>query len=331
MLQKIVVVSFFASALLLAQSGNPVPKKILTDLKDKKELVRYKALTDLAEMVSENQVDPQKAILLIMEAFKDSERSVSIGATRALGTLAEKEEAFPFILQGLQHKDISVRIEIVRILGTLSNDKVVKPISDTFQNDTSKDVRYAAIREIVKLSEQSDKRIALKFVDFLLERLNADQKSGHRFGMVEALANLCSETKKPLPTLIEVFKADPKDNVRGIAAKALGEIGPDAKEISPLMFERIKNKKEAPFVRANLATALMKIEEDSPEVIAILVEMVKESDDAVVLGALEALRYAGSQGKDAIPTITKIIQKNGPNAKMAEEAYMAITNQRFPR
>ena len=59
--------------------------------------------------------------------------------------------------------------------------------------------------------------------------------------------------------------------------------------------------------------------------------MVKEADEGVVRGALEGLRYAGSQGKEAITTITKIIEKKGKNAALAEETYMAITNQRFPR
>ncbi|MEK7486975.1 MAG: HEAT repeat domain-containing protein [Planctomycetota bacterium] len=331
MFQKSVLSVLSFLTIIFAQTGNPVPKKILSDLKDKKELVRYKALIDLAEMVTENQVDPQKAIPLIVEAFKDSERSVSIGATRSLGSLAGKEETFPYILEALKHKDVSVRIEIIRILGEVGGDKIVAPISDTLKNDTSKDVRYAAMREIVKITEQEDKRVGLQFVDFLLERLNSDKKLGGRFGFIEALSNLCSETKKPLPTLLEIFKSDPEDKIRSISAKALGEIGPDAKEISPLMFERIKNKKEAAMVRASIAVALMKIEEDSTEVIAILVEMVKEADEGVVRGALEGLRYAGSQGKEAITTITKIIEKKGKNAALAEETYMAITNQRFPR
>lgn len=317
-------------SVLSAQSVEARLKKLLADLKNKDEFIRHKAIKEMSRMIVEEGADPKKIVPSIVPSLSDPAQTVSLGASRALGYIAKEKpnEVLPHLTKALKHHDIGVRMELSRILIEIGGELVVAPISEVLLKDTSVDVRYSVIRLMVKMSQEKPKD-ALLFVETFCTLLKKDKKWDVRVGAAESLSILGESAKSSVPTLGEVFQKDNHEGVRKMCAKALGNMGEAAKEYIPLFFETLNDKKAHEKVRVGVVSALISLEEITPEVITVATELLQSSMDIVILDALEALKYTGSKGKEAIPMIAKLIERGGKFGPSAEEAYMGIMNKRY--
>jgi len=97
-----------------------------------------------------------------------------------------------------------------------------------------------------------------------------------------------------VPALVEALKYKNED-VRQLAAEALGKIGPEAKEAIPALIEALKDKNEQ--VRQYAAGALYSIGPEAKEAIPALIEALK--DKVVRQYAADALGSIGPEAKEA--------------------------------
>jgi len=161
----------------------------------------------------------------------------------------------------------------------------------------------------------------------LIEALN-NADANIREVAARILGNIGPQAVEAVPALTTALK-DPDRRVRIQAAVALGRIGPEAKEAVPALFEALKD----PMVREAGKDALERIGVDSNEAIPILIETLQHKDMRTY--AAEGLLRIGP---DAVPELIRalkgeygpvreyaawILGKMGPNAK---EAIPALTD-----
>ena len=94
-----------------------------------------------------------------------------------------------------------------------------------------------------------------------------------------------------VPQLTEALK-DPNPAVRNVAAVALGEAGPEAKEAAPLLARVLRTEKDEQ-AKESMAQALGQIGVSSPEIIEVLIQIVAEGSLSSMYAekALEALQF----------------------------------------
>src|SRR5262249_10926514 len=106
-------------------------------------------------------------------------------------------------------------------------------------------------------------------------------------------------------TLKEWIKAlsDLDPSVRGQAAAALGQLGPQAAPAVPALIADL-NDTDA-MVRVQVTTALAQI---GAEAIPALKQALKSEDKYVRMGACLALGHMGSAAQSAIPALTELLK-----------------------
>jgi len=100
-----------------------------------------------------------------------------------------------------------------------------------------------------------------------------------------------------VPALIQQLQAK-SDTERRSAARALGKIGPAAREAVPALVATLEDSD--PLVRWSARDALCKI---GPAAVPALIAAVKDNDRRVRRGAALALGQIGPAARDAIPAL----------------------------
>lgn len=130
-------------------------------------------------------------------------------------------------------------------------------------------------------------------------------------------ASRSPEAEKTGRVTIEDLKRELKDaeeNVRKMAAEALGDKGEDAASAVPDLIEGLKDKSEA--VRRAAAEALEKIGPKAREALPALKEQLSDGADAVRDAAKKAIeKIQSSDGKPVKPPI----EPEGPDADHEEK------------
>ena len=109
-----------------------------------------------------------------------------------------------------------------------------------------------------------------------------------------------------VPTLITALK-DSNEDVQWCAARALGEIGPDAKEAVPALIAALKDAND--YVRRVAAYALGGIGPDAREAVPVLIAALKDANTGVRYFAANALGdIGGPEAKTAIPELERSLQ-----------------------
>lgn len=169
------------------------------------------------------------------------------------------------------------------------------------------DTRHVAVGTLGRIGPA-----AKDAVSFLVQTL--DDKSRHnREAAMNALDNIGVLT---IELKVKRYVADLKDNaaewyVRRNAASALGNIGPAAKDIVPILIETLKDKNED--VCRDTVIALWKIDPTAKDVVLCLIGMLKDEDvcrDAV--NAFGRIGYIGPTAKEAVPILMEMLKKRYP-------------------
>lgn len=131
----------------------------------------------------------------------------------------------------------------------------------------------------------------------------------------EALAGIGSAT---VPALSEVLKKGNSD-ARYLAAKALEEIGVDAKLAVPTLIELLKDKQKD--FRQPAAQVLGKI---GSSAVPALTQALQDKNNAVRLWATYALGEMNSQAKAAVPNLIKIFENENEDKEIRLRAAYAL-------
>src|SRR5699024_2971357 len=144
-----------------------------------------------------------------------------------------------------------------------------------------------------------------KQIKLWVEQLRAADAAKRRAG-AKKLVDYCTQMNAGaadlVPALTDALK-DSDNTVRGLAADALGEIGPDAKAALPMLLKMLTDANAS--VRARAAFALGGVGANAEETAPALAHLIKDKDDDVRLNAVSALAEVG--GKDAlVPLMTAL-------------------------
>jgi HEAT repeat protein len=121
-----------------------------------------------------------------------------------------------------------------------------------------------------------------------------------------------------IAALIQGLK-DPSAAVRSRSARALGQIGPEAKEAAPALIQALKEQDEG--VRYWATRALGQIGRGAvPE----LIQALKDQDEEVRYWAALALGEIGPAAKDAIPALMEARDSDGDRNVRAAAATAVV-------
>jgi HEAT repeat protein len=149
-------------------------------------------------------------------------------------------------------------------------------------------------------------------VPALIDIIKGSDK-GDRQSAVQVLTQIGPSGRPAVPALIEALKNDQQDACRGFAAKALGNIGPDAKEALSLLRETCKA--ESRRLRMNSAEAILSIDPEEPSVEPVLFELIrsaknsgKEPNDIQLV--LSVIKQCDVPFERILPALTDFLRNN---------------------
>ena len=177
------------------------------------------------------------------------------------------------------------------------------------QNDR---LRYRAADTLAKIGERA--------VHPLAEALNDEDPIVDSLA-AQALGKIGPNAKAAVPALLEGLYDEDKDPIVGsCAAEALGKIGPHA---VPALVEALNNEHED--VRRHAARALGEIGPDAKAAVPVLLEVLNDEDEDVCECAAEALGKIGPDAKAAVPILTEVLKRSSSVAIYAQYALAQIT------
>jgi HEAT repeat protein len=137
-------------------------------------------------------------------------------------------------------------------------------------------------------------------------------------------------TRDAVPALCKALE-DTEPSVAEWAARALGRVGPDAREVSPTLIERLKRPPSEEFREATLI-ALGKIGAKSEEVVPLLIEQLQRKQAPIKTrqAAAGALGEFGTRASAAVPPLVEALDERdleaaavGALLRMGKEARTA--------
>jgi HEAT repeat protein len=201
-----------------------------------------------------------KAVIsILIEASKDENFLVKSAAKAALEKIKKEagttlietsHQAKPNIstlIEALVYKDSYIRSDAAEALGEIGHKaKSAIPVLTQTLKDEDRDLRLSAAKALLKIDPEIEDSIP-----YLIWRLRDEAQS-----YPTTLKKLVEFGSQAVPALIEALE-DRDDHLRCAAAKALGEIGPEAKLAIPALIKALED--ENFHVRLDAAEALGEI------------------------------------------------------------------------
>jgi HEAT repeat protein len=241
---------------------------------------------------------PPEVVLALLKAVDDETGRVRFEAIYAAATIARgplAPEAEQLLIKALDHYDAQVRIGGALLAGragvTAAADPLIKLI-----NDSSADVRFAAMRALGQLREQ-------RAVVALTEQLKFYGRGEGAWSALDALAHITH----PSSTTVFIERLADKDpNLRRAAAEGLGRSG-DKSQMAAL--ETGAGNDSSDHARAAMAFALQKL---GRNYVPRLVEFL--DDDGT---ALQVQGYFIELGEPVERDLLPILQEPDPSIRAA--------------
>jgi HEAT repeat protein len=353
---------------------------LIAALKDKDQDVRYSVVTALQFV----RPEPKTAVPAIMATLKDEDSYVRAQAADALGRYgAAAQPAVPALVAALKDESESVRWQSADALGQIGPPaaKAVSALIDVLQHDTAETARRssaealgsidaegrAAVPALIQaLSDQSAKvrqsaaaglgkigpkakaaltalKAATKDEEPLqivaaeaLWKIDRDSDTampvllraladGNYPGLAAgALGTIGPAAKTAVPALAKVLRQE-NGYAQNCAAQALGNIGPGAEAAVPALVDALELRDDAYPCAVDAAEALWRINQH-PRAIPVLVELL--ATDNGVLPAAEALGRIGPAAKEALPALREAANNPDPAVRQAvTEALRKVSGQ----
>jgi HEAT repeat protein len=235
---------------------------------------RSKERADAAVALDES-IGPKgkAAVPSLIEALKDKEVAVTSRAASALGKVGPAARAAaPALIAALKdrHKDFITRANAARALGKIGAEaKTAVPVLVEALADKEDDVRPKAADALADLGPEA--RDAVPALRQAFQKHKGDIFFAPN--IVDALGHI---GKPAVPALVEVLKSG-HEGVGEMAAKALGKLGPEAREAVPDLIEMLK-KEDA---RLFACQVLGKIGPEAKTAVPALREALKDKNDEV--------------------------------------------------
>ena len=151
-------------------------------------------------------------------------------------------------------------------------------------------------------------------------KFNPPVDAAYKKLVARLITNGSTFTKDDVTLLIKAL-ADQNTLVRGSAAVALGNIGPDAKAAVPELIKALAD--EDIVMRRVAAEALGRIGPEAKAAIPELIKVLADEDEVVRRNAAEVLGAFGPDAKAAVETLKRLAQ-NDPNDSVKQVAKEAL-------
>lgn len=188
-------------------------------------------------------------------------------------------------------------------------------------------VRDAAARALVKFGP-----LAKDAIPALKKNLVPSDTSVAWFS-AEALGEMRQEAREAVPDLVRVLKENQEtclDNTAHIchyAAVALGKIGPAAVGAIPDITPLLDHKN--PYLRAQLAVAIIRIDPAHREALGVLEKLLKDSDEQVRRATIWSLDDAGKEATPATSLIEAALKD--PDESVRNTASELLRTLKSPK
>jgi HEAT repeat protein len=281
---------------------------------------------------------PSELIHELFRAVDDENARVRLEAMHAIGvigTTAFPSDADPKLVKALDHYDPAIRAAAARVAGRLGIKSMGDPLIKAV-NDTSRDVRFAAMRALGDIGER-------RAVETLSDQLIYYGKGEGAWAALGALARIGHITSVPVFSRYLTHK-DPV--LRRAAAEGLGRAG-DQSQVAVL--ETGAGNDLSRTVRAAMAFSLQKLGrhyvsrlvdflrsddvavqvqsyllELGPAIETELLPLLMEPDEAVRARVAEVLGAIGGDASRAALQTLKARDQEGDVAEAAQEALERI-------
>ncbi|TET84797.1 MAG: HEAT repeat domain-containing protein [Anaerolineales bacterium] len=163
----------------------------------------------------------------------------------------------------------------------------------------------------------------------LIQILESDEWYMVRANAARALGGMGAE-EGVIPALIQVLEDEHEDDsVRGVAAVALMQIGPEAAEAVPVLIQVLTDENDF-WLSPLAAQALAQIGPETTEVFSALVRALEEGNSSIRETAAEALGQIGPEVMESVPALIQVLGDEYAFVReAAAEALTAITSQDF--
>jgi HEAT repeat protein len=126
----------------------------------------------------------------------------------------------------------------------------------------------------------------------------------------EALRLAANDMPRSVTALVELLK-DEDDKIRGVAARTLKNIGPDAETAVPPLIELLKDKERKRWATA--ANVLGDIGPYAKAAVPVLTELLRDGEKSQA--AARALGDIGPDAKTAVPVLTELLKDENRHAR----------------
>jgi len=315
------------AASLLAEAGADGTRVLVATLRHREVVLRIEAARALAR--AGRAADAIVPILLRgMESRDHTIRSEAASALAALGPKARP--AVPSLLLALGHESPKVRFQAARALrgiGPAAEQAV--PALGQLLKDPDREVRWTATESLKGIGDAAvpvllralsgedvdgRRRAASALQDIGIEHdvvlphfvqaLSDPDKGGRSWG-VRYLARLESEAVSAIPELTALLKNDPHEYVRAGAARAMGQIAPEAKDTVLALRKALHDPERS--VRCAAAGALGKAGTTGSQAILSLIRALRDKDGLVRAAAVAALGSVGQGSEEAADQLLAVL------------------------
>ncbi len=261
-----------AEALGEARNRGAVRPLFEAALFDEEISVRQAAAKALAKL------DPEEALRLFLQALRKDNPATRTAAAEAIAYLGIPAALEPLLQLALFEKGEGVRRAAATAMGVLDSEKALALLVEALE-DADPQVREAAAKALEYMGNPAT-------LEPLFQVALFDKGGGVRRAAATAMGALDSE--KALALLVEAME-DTDPQVRKAAAKALEYMGNPA-ALEPLFQVALFGEDES--VRRAAATAMGAL--DSEKALALLVEVLEDTDPQVREATVKALEYMGN-------------------------------------
>jgi len=209
----------------------------------------------------------------------------------------------------LQSDKPKVRYDAARSLKKLGAkaEPAIKPLVAALRDSgapTEFDVQYLGPR-VRDAASDALVRIGLPAIPALIEALSHKDNEIRELA-ARTLGELGPLAKDSFAALTRALD-DPEDLVRSNVVCAIGRVGADAKVVVPLLEQIFRRSQNDDYIRVEVLEALHDADPRGTMVIPILVEGLKDSDGDVMAAAARTLGKFGAKGRMAVAQLNEAL------------------------
>lgn len=239
---------------LIGVDAKPAFASLLVALKDPESRVRYFAALALTKLI-DTQSDAGPLIVPFIDLLKDPDRTVRWQAVNGLEKMGPPARAaVPALTALLSDEAEDVCVYAARALKSIGWDSEITTTTlIKLLKDPNTRIRHSAANALSRVEGASS--IAMSV---LMEDLKNPSTS---WTTVWALNDYDARAKDAAPTLAEMLSTDMISWHRAEIARIIGQIGPGAKQVVPVLVKSLNDRDES--VRVAVAVALLQLEPQS--------------------------------------------------------------------